>query len=420
MAITKDLQIKSIKLSEGKTKEKHPIAEGLYVLVNKSGKYFRYSYRYDGKVKEASLGVYPKTTLKQAKANLIAVKALLSQGIDPNQKKKADKQAKIEATRMQDAEDEQAANTFEVVGAEWFATVSMGWADSHAVKQQGRLDRHLYPKIGSTPITKLKRVEIVTALQSIPSPDIARRVGQMCKSILNYACNAGLLEAVPLGDVNKLLPPVTSKKLPAITKPKEIGDLLRAIDYYRGHPIVMLALKLLPYLAVRGGEFLLAEWVEIDFKKAVWVIPPGHRKLKKVKKSDVMNDHVVPLSKQALALFKELHTITGHGKHVFPSINKIGRPLSETSLRKALEAMGYKGRHCIHGFRSSFSTNMNDQAYNGDVVEHCLAHTPKNQSRAAYNRGTYAKQRKKLMQHWADFLDELRDDVDAISVKRLA
>jgi len=409
MAITKDLQIKNLQLSDGKTKEKFTVGEGLYVLINKSGKYFRYSYRYDGKVKEASLGVYPKTSLKQAKLNLGKAKALLSQGIDPNKKKKDDKRANIESVRAENKKTVEAANTFEVIGTEWFFLKSKGWEDSHATKQQSRLNRHLYPKIGSIPITELKRVEIVSALQSIPSPDIARRVGYMCKSILGYACNIGIIEAIPLGEVSDILPTIKSKELPAITNPVELGELLKAIDYYRGHPIIMLALKLLPYLAVRGGEFRLAEWVEIDFKKAMWTIPAGHRKLKKIYKEDLRNTHEVPLSCQALSLFKELHAITGSGKYVFPSINKVNCIISETSLRKALEAIGTKGKHTVHGFRSSFSTNMNEQNIsNKIIVELCLSHSPMGQTEAAYNRATYYQPRKELMQHWADFLDELR------------
>jgi len=376
MSISTDAQVKAAKLPEGKKSQKIGVSDGLYLLLNKSGKYWRYSYRYDGKRKDYSIGTYPVISLKHAKLSLAEVKKQLADGIDPNKAKQQMKQACLEANRQQQVQAVSDANTFERVGREWFEVAQTAWADSHASKQQCRLKKHLYPAIGHIPVNELKRQQIADLLKlvaEVSSPDIARRIAQMCKSILNYACNSGLIEAVPMGDTNKLLPAPISKKMPVITDSKRLGEFLRAIQVFQGSYVVAQALKLLPYLAVRAGEFRMAEWREFDLDEAVWTIPANHRKLKKAAKDNPENIHVVPLSTQAVLLLKEIRQLTGRGKHVFPSVRGDMRPMSDAAINTAIAAIGFKGEMVGHGWRSVFSTTLNEQNFNPDAIERQLA-----------------------------------------------
>jgi len=216
------------------------------------------------------------------------------------------------------------------------------------------------------------------------------------------------VDGVPIGNLKKVLPKAVPVKMPAITNPKELGELLRAIDGYQGHITTRLALKLLPYLAVRGGEFRHAEWMEFNLDDAVWVIPASHRKQKRAKQQDAANTHTVPLCKQAVALLRELKQYS-HGNYLFSSIRTTTRPMSENTINAALAQLGYKNRMVGHGWRSSFSSLMNQQGFSADAIELQLAHSLKG-VRSRYNRGDYLEERRELMQHWADYLDGLRND----------
>ena len=424
MAITSDMQAKMTKLPEGKSKAKLSAGAGLYLLINKSGKYWRYEYKYDGKRKEASVGIYAPNrekhvSLKVAKSRVQEIKNLLSEGVDPNQRKREVMQENIAASeqkrQLAEAEKEESIadeNTFEVVGRMWFELRKSEWVDSHAKRQLGRLDRHLFPVLGNIPVTQLTKVQVADALLLISnagSHDIAHRMAQITRSILNYACNRGLIDAVPMGDMRGVLPTPVQTKMPAITAPEEIGELMRAIYAYKGTFVVCRALRLLPLLAARSGEFRLAEWHEFDFENALWTIPAVHRKLKKKLKEDPGNVHLVPLSQQALVILKELHQLTGGGKHLFPSVRGGTRTMSENTINTAFAIMGLKGQMVGHGVRSMFSTVMNEQGFNPDAIERQLAHVERNQVRAAYNEAEYLSERVKMMQHWADYLDGLRD-----------
>ena len=319
MAITTDMQVKAAQLPEGKKKVKLSAGSGLYLLINPSGKYWKYAYTYGGKRKEASLGAYPNISLKAAKLKLQGIKLLLSDGVDPNQHKKELRQANVAAATQMQEKIIDDGNTFEVIAYQWLEIRSAEWVDSHYQKQVGRLQRHVFPAIGSVPVSQLKREQIANTLISISksgSHDIARRMTQVTRNILNYACNRGLIEAVPMGDMKAVLPVPVSTKMPAITDIKRIGVLLRAIQGYEGSFVVCQALKLLPLLAVRAGEFRTAEWTELDLEAAVWTIPAAHRKLPKLAKEDPKNVHLVPLSKQAVVLLKELQEVTGSGRHI--------------------------------------------------------------------------------------------------------
>jgi len=419
MAIKTDMQAKAAKLPVGKRKAKFAVSDGLFLLVTESGKYWKYAYSFDGKRKEASLGVYPTVSMKAAKAKLQDVKSLLADGIDPNQKKRAERQANIAATRKQEEQAEEDANTFEVVARQWHTTHENGWSDKHAKTILRRFELHVFPTIGSIPVAQLTKsqvADVLTAIAARGTAEIAKRIAQITRQVLEYASDRGLIEAIPMGNMKTLLPQRKAKPMPAITDSKRIGALLRSIYAYEGSFVVCQALKLLPLVAVRSGEFRTAEWSEFDLDGALWTIPAAHRKLTKVAKADPANVHLVPLSTQAVAILKELHRLTGSGRYVFPSVRR-GRPMSENAINVAIHAMGFDDM-VGHGWRAVFSTSLNEQGFNPDAIERQLAHTEKNAVRAAYNRGDYLDERRKMMQHWADYLDGLREGADIISINR--
>jgi len=422
--ITTDAQVKALKLPDGKKSVKETIGDGLYVFMNKSGKYWRLDYRSTGKIKTYSLGTYPAVSLKDAKAALAEPKALLKQGIDPNQYKREKKQASKIATAAAKAQSIDAGNTLQVIGNEWFENVRLGWANSHADKQLQRINKHLYPHLGHIPITELKRQQIVDVMLLIyetSSPDIGRRISQICRQILNYACNRGLIEYVPMGDLKGVLPPIVTKKLPCITDDKRLGEYLRAIHSDdSGTYVVSMAMKVFPYMGVRCGEFRMAQWSEIDFINATWTIPANHRKLRKAKKEDPENTHVVPLSRQAIELLIQLQRVTGQGKHTFPAVTGDSSSMSEATLNKRIASLGFKGEMVSHSWRSVYSTYMNSSNHNPDAVESHLAHAGKDKVRDAYNRHDYMDQRIVMIQTYADYLDAVRDGAKIIPIKRKA
>lgn len=406
-------KIKQVKLSDG---------HGLYLLVNKSGKYWRYDYKINGKRKTLSIGTYPAIPLagklkkdseykKGARDLLIDAKAMIKAGVDPSLKKQADRQASIakeKAIKTSQASDE---NTFKVIANRWYKTKRNAWTDKHASTITGRLNRHIFPHIGDIPVDQINKAqvaELVTTMTAFGTIETAHRVSQIVRQVFQYACDLGLIELVPMGDMKNIIPAQKSKPMPAITDPKRLTELLKAMDGYNGDFVTCQALKLNALLAVRSGEFRMARWPEFDLDKAVWTIPALHRKLSKADKQDVTNIHIVPLSKQAVNLLKELHQLTGNGNHVFPSVRGDSRPMSENTINAALTTLGFKGEMVGHGWRSVFSTTLNQDGFNPDAIEKQLAHKIEDKIRAAYNRSEYMKERIKMMQHWADYLDKLR------------
>jgi len=416
IVLTNDAQVKAAKLSEGKKKEKFSVGSGLYLCVNQSGKYWRYDYKYNGKRKEASLGVYSlgsnkHLSLKQAKAKVQGVKDLLTAGIDPNQHKREQRRANMEASRRQEFESIAEVNTFEVVARQWHSTHEGGWSFKHAKTILRRFELHVFPALGPiqvTQITKSQVADMLTAIVEIGTVEIAKRIAQITRQVLEYACDRGLIDAIPMGNVKNILPQRKAKPMPAITDSKRIGDLLRSIYAYQGTFIVCQALKVLPLLAVRSGEFRRAEWQEFNFESAIWTIPAAHRKLTKDAKADPSNVHLVPLSRQAVVILKELQQLTGTGRHVFPSYRGDVRPMSENAINLAIHSMGFNDM-VGHGWRAVFSTILNNEGFKPDSIERQLAHAEKDITRAAYNRGDYMDERKVMMQYWSDYLDGLRD-----------
>jgi integrase len=400
--ITTDMQAKAVKLPADKTKIKVTLGDGLCLHINQSGKYWKYAYKFDGKRKEASLGVYPTVSLKEAKNKLLEVKVKLAKGINPN--------AKAKVVTHQ--------GSFEKIARQWHGTHINRWSEGHASTILRRFEIHVFPHLGHIPISELTKVQVSDVLIGIADRgtlEIAKRIGQIIRQVLEYACERGLIELPPIGNTKSYLPKRKAKPMPAITDKKRIGLLLRSIRAYSGSYVVRSALMILPYLAVRSGEFREAEWDEFDLDKALWTIPAKHRKLSKEEKEDPKNFHLVPLSKQVVLLLRELHEFSGAGIRVFPSPRGDPRILSDGTINAALEALGFDDM-VGHGWRTVFSTFLNEFGCNPDAIERQLAHVLKDKVRAAYNRSDYFELRVEMMQVWADMLDELRKGENAATL----
>jgi len=429
MALT-DQEVKSAKIPKGKPLKKFFDGGGLYLLVLKSGKYWRLDYRMNGKRKTLAMGSYPDIPLagnidksgayqKGARDLRNEAKRLIKQGIDPSQKKQQDKREHLAVQAQLKAEQAIEANTFEVIAREWHSLHLSRWSAKHAKTIIRRFELHVFPVIGDIPVAKLTKSHVADLLTNIVKRDtleIAKRIGQITRQVLEYASDKGVIDAIPMGNTKNLLPARKAKHWPAITEPKRIGEFMRSIYAYQGTFVVCQALKLLPLVSARSGEFRYAQWSEFDFEAALWTIPAMHRKLPLAEKEDPANVHLVPLSKQAIQILKDLKQLTGNAKYVFPSQRSDDKPMSDDAINDAIDTMGYKGEMVGHGVRTMFSSSMNEQGFNPDAIERQLAHKEKNAIRAAYNRAEYLSERTQMMQHWADYLDGLQQGADIVSL----
>ena len=377
---------------------------GLFLLLNPNGaKWWRFKYRLEGKEKLLSFGTYPEVSLKEAREKREQARKHVAAGIDPSEHRKAHKAAK----------QGEAANSFEVVAREWLAKFSPNWVSSHTDKIKRRLERDIFPWIGTKPIADVTAPELLTCLRRVESRgaiETAHRIVQNCGQIFRYAIATGRAERDPAADLRGALPPVKEKHHASITDPKAIGELLRAISGYRGTFVTACALRLAPLVFVRPGELRKAEWTEIDLEAAEWRIPAARMKMRE--------QHIVPLSSQAVAIFRELHALTGRGKFIFPGARTNGRPMSENTITAALRRLGYSGDDMTgHGFRSMASTLLNEQGWHRDAIERQLAHAERNAVRAAYNYAEHMPERKRMMQAWADYLEKLTAGADVIPIR---
>jgi len=366
---------------------------GLFLLVTPAGgKLWNFKYRFEGKEKKLAFGAYPDISLAEARQKRDQARNLLANGADPGIIKKVQKEAGLQETE-----------TFELVAREWHTKFSHSWADSHATKIIRRFELYIFPWIGSRPIKSITAPELLAVLRRIEAKGIletAHRAQQNCGQVFRYAVATGRAERDPTGDLRGAIPPANGKHMATITDPKEITGLLRAINDYQGSVVTRCAMQLAPMVFVRPGELRHAEWHEINFKTAEWRISAD-----KMKSG---SPHIVPLSRQAIAVLHEIHPLTGHGRYVFPSPRTDTRPMSNNAVLAALRRMGYaKEEMSGHGFRSMASTLLNEQGWNRDAIERQLAHTERNRVRASYNYAEYLPERKKMMQAWADYLDRL-------------
>lgn len=371
---------------------------GLYLEVKPAGsKYWYLKYRIAGKEKRLFIGVYPQKTLKEAREDRDDAKKLLGNGIDPSELKQQAKRAGAEVRE----------DGFENVGREWFAKFKPSWKENHSKRIIRRLEADVFPWIGNRPCAEISAPELLTVLRRVEERgaiESAHRVKQTCGQVFRYAIATGRAERDPSQDLKGALPPPKKSNFATITKPEEIGALLRAIYSYEGHFVTLCALRLAPLVFVRPGELRHAEWSEINFEGSEWRIPAEKMKMGAI--------HIVPLSKQAVAVLKEIEPLTGRGRFIFPSIRTRKRPMSENTVLGALRRLGYSKEEMTgHGFRSMASTLLNEQGWNRDAIERQLAHSERDGIRAAYNYAEYLPERKKMMQAWANYMDSLRNNV---------
>ena len=387
-----DTAIKNSKLKD--TDYKLADEKGMYLLVKQAGKYFRLDYRFAGKRKTLALGVYPETSLKEARAKRDEARKLLSINIDPLEAKKAKK--------LQWIADEK--SSFQIIALEWFEKMRSNWSEGHAQRKWHLLEKHVFPVFGKVPIKNITARELLTLLEKMQSRgtiENAHRVKGICGEIFRYGIRADRCERDPSQDLQGALIPKRKKHMATITDPKEVSGLLRAIDGYTGDFVTKCALKLTPYLMLRPGEVRHAEWSEIDFEKKQLRISAEKMKMKRI--------HIVPLAEQAITIIKQIQPVTGHGKYVFPSVRSKDRPMSENTITAALRRMGFtKEEMTAHGFRGMASTLLHENGFKSDVIEAQLAHAERNKVKAAYNHAEYLTERTDMMNWWADYLDKLR------------
>ncbi|MDF2691055.1 MAG: intA [Gammaproteobacteria bacterium] len=367
---------------------------GLFLLINPNGsKYWRLKYYFAGKEKLLALGVYPEVKLAEARDKRDQARKLLTENIDPVAAKRASKHAAIIASE----------NAFETIAREWYQTLLPSWTASHAKKVMSRLEHDVFPWLGKQAIENITAPELLSVLRRIEQRgaiEPAHRILQNCSKIFRYAIATGRAQRDIAADLKGALKTYKNRHLPTIIDPKKIGKLLRAINDYQGYFITKCALKLAPLLFVRPGELRKAEWLEFNFETAEWRIPAEKMKMREM--------HIVPLAKQAIAILEELKPLTGNGKYLFPGIRYPNRPMSENTVNCALRRLGYTNDEITgHGFRSMASTLLNEQGWNRDAIERQLAHGERDKVRATYNFAEYLPERRKMMQHWGDYLEKL-------------
>jgi integrase len=389
---------------------------GLFLLVTPTnGKLWRFDYRFGDKRKTMAFGAYPALSLADARQRRDEAKKLLTNGIDPSETKKAQKASKTAGD----------VNSFEVVAREWHTKFSPTWSDSHAYWVLRRLEQYVFPVIGARPIAELKGLDVLNVLRIIESValETAHRVKFVIGQIFRYAVGSGRAERDWTADLKGLLPPRSQKHHAAITDPKEVAGLLRAIDDFVGTYSVKCALQLSPLVFIRPGELRNAEWSEIDLESAEWNIPIERLKLKKrIKEARKGEKHLVPLSRQAVEIFTGLKALTASSsKYVFPCARSGARPMSNMAVNAALARMGYKGEMTSHGFRALARTILDEVLQQRvELIEHQLAHAVKDPNGRAYNRTSHLDERKKMMQLWADYLDELKAVAKVIPIRQNA
>lgn len=381
---------------------------GLFLLVQPSGgKLWRVKYRIDGKEKKLAIGIYPQVGLAEARRRRDAARELVAAGKDPGREKQREKvRSRI-----------QAETTFDAIAAEFCQKRSRdgqkAWAVSTATRSEYLLSL-LKGSIGKLPITEIEPADVLIAVRKIERKgqlESARRTLQLAGAEFRYAVATARLSSDPTRDLRGALTAPTVTHYGAIIDPARVGELLRAIEGYEGQPITKLAMQLAPHVFVRPGELRHAEWSEFDFDGALWTIPASKTKMRK--------DHLVPLSRQSIAILEDLRTLTGPDGYVFPSIRSRKRPMSDNTINAGLRRLGYStDEMTAHGFRAMASTLLNESGkWHPDAIERALAHGDSDRIRAAYHRGAHWKERVAMAQWWSDHLDQLRKGADVVPIK---
>ncbi len=401
MALT-DTAVRNAKPAEKPYKLTH--GKGLYLLVNATGKYWRFDFRFAGKRKTLALGVYPDVTLATARERRDDARKLLASDTDPSLVMAVNKRARLDG----------AQNTFEAVAREWYAKKLPTWAPTTAQKVIRQLEKDIFPWIGKRPIKDIAAPELLAALRRMESRgalELAHRMREYCGMVFRYAVATGQAERDPSGDLKGALAPVKTKHHASVTDPKKIGELLRAIDGYTGSFMTKCALQLAPLVFVRPGELRTGEWSEFDLDAAEWRIPGEKMKMR--------DKHIVPLSQQAVEILRSIHPLTGSCRYVFPSVRTTVRPMSENTVNAALRRMGYEKHEMTgHGFRSMASTLLHEQGWPHEAIERQLAHAERNKVSAAYNYAEHLPKRREMMQAWADYVGGLAAGAKVLNIKK--
>ena len=366
---------------------------GLSVLIQPTGaRWWRFRYRFGGKPKLLSLGVYPAVSLKEARRRRDEARQLVANGVNPVDKRKA--------THADDT-----ADNFETVAREFYESRLPSWAPRHAAMVLMRLEKYAFPTLGAQSIAAVRAQDILAALKPIQDQEkyeTASRVLMVVRQVCRHAIATGRITGDPSAVVRPALTPVTATHFAAITDPKDIGPFLRKLHGYEGSPVVMSALRLAPLVFARPGELRTARWDDISLDaEPEW----------KYRVTKTQTDHIVPLATQAVAILRALHPHTGHQEYVFPGPRN-GRPMSENALAAAMRTMDIpKDTMSVHGFRAMARTCLDEQLhFPPHLIEHQLAHTVRDPLGRAYNRTTHLPERRDMMQTWADYLDELRSE----------
>ncbi len=407
-----DAECKNATCPPEKSRARLACSGGLYLEVSPAGsKRWFYKYRKDGKEGRMALGSYPDVGPKDARKARDAVKLQKSDGRDLVQARKVEK---LKATRTGD-------DTFKAIALEWYAKQAPQWSDSHAGRMLRQFERDLFPWIGARPIAEIHAMELLAALQKVEERgalETADRALMLARQVWDYWLPTADVQQRNITEgLKSRLTPYRGKSFAAIVDPSRMGELLRAIKHYKGGPIVRTALQLAPMLYQRPGNLAAMEWAELDLGGALWTIPSMKMKRTKLEKEQG-EAHTVPLPVQAVAMLRNLHPLTGHGRYVFPGERCHDRPISDNSVRSGLYALGFGKEQTWHGFRASARTMLVDQL-NLDplAIEANLAHAVKDANGRSYNRTQYLKQRFEQIQQWADYLDKLAAGAEIIQFK---
>ncbi|HGK4772016.1 TPA: tyrosine-type recombinase/integrase [Enterobacter roggenkampii] len=404
MALT-DIKVRTAKPTDKQYKLTD--GSGMHLLVHPNGsKYWRLQYRFGGKQKMLALGVYPEITLADARARRDEARKLLANGVDPGDKKKSDK---IE---------QEEARTFEQLAVEWHAT-NKKWSEEHSRRVLKSLEDNLFPAIGKRNIADLKTRDLLAPIKAVELSgrlEVASRLQQRTTAIMRYAVQSGLLDYNPAQEMVGAVASSNRQHRPALQL-KRIPELLRRIDSYTGRPLTRLAVELTLLVFIRSSELRFARWSEIDFETSMWTIPAEREAIEGVKHSQrgskMRTPHLVPLSRQALAILKQVHKLSGERDFVFIGDHDHRKPMSENTVNKALRVMGYdtKVEVCGHGFRTmACSSLIESRLWSRDAVERQMSHMERNSVRAAYiHKAEHLDERRLMLQWWADFLDANRE-----------
>jgi integrase len=379
---------------------------GLYLeIAPGGGKWWRLKYRFNGKEKRLSLGVYPDVSLKDARDRRDEARKLLASGVDPSESRKIARSIETECS----------SKNLEIITREWFGKYSVNWVKSHSDRVLRLFERDIFPWLGQRPMTQISAPDLLSVIRRIEARgalDTAHRAISVCGQVFRYAIATGRCERDPSGDLRGALPPVKGTHFAATTDPAHLAGILRSIDGYKGNLVVRSALRLAPQLFVRPGELRRAEWKDVDLDAAEWRY--------NVTKTKV--PHIVPLSRQAVDILLELQVLTGNGRFVFPGARSKGRPMSDNAILAAMRRMDIdKTEMSGHGFRATARTILDEVlGFRPDFIEHQLAHAVRDPNGRAYNRTAHLTERRKMMQNWSDYLDKLKGAARIVDIRQSA